>query len=248
MNNSFLILIGLSFIGSILGLIGGVILLFNAQFAKKFSVPLIAFAAGAILGATFLDLLPEAVKFGGENIFLLTLVGLVLFFLIEDFILHFHHHEKHVHSIKTAIPLLLISDAVHNFIDGVVIAASYLTDPKLGLVVAVATFMHEVPQEIGDFAVLISVGVSRRKTLLAHFLTACTTFLGAILTYFFFNRSTALLGPLLSLAAGMFLYIASADILPELTHDEHKNIRWQIAGLFLLGILLVYLLTKFIPG
>lgn len=247
MNSALLSILGLSFVGSVLGLIGGLALLFNVNFAKKFSILLISFAAGGILAAAFLDLLPEAVARGGESVFTFALIGLVAFFLIEDFILHFHHHEKHSHSLKSAVPLLLFSDSIHNFIDGIVIAASFLTDPKLGLVVAVATFLHEVPQEIGDFAVLLSVGFGKRNTLIAHLLTSLTTFLGAILTYFFFAHSQNLMGPLLSLATGMFLYIASADILPELVHDSHRDLRWRIAGVFLFGVALIYFLTKFIP-
>jgi zinc and cadmium transporter len=247
MDITLLNIIGLSTLGSVLGLAGGVILLFNPKLVRKASIPLIAFAAGTILATTFLELLPEAIARGDESIFLIILGGLVIFFLLEDFVLHFHHTELQTNRLKSAVPLFLVSDAVHNFIDGVVISAAFLTDPKLGLVVAVATFLHELPQEIGDFAVLLSIGYSRVKTFWFHFSTALTTFAGAVLTFYFFKHSTGLLGPLLALAAGMFLYIASADILPELTHDDHKSIRWQIAGLFLLGILVVFLLIKFIP-
>jgi len=245
--NPLLGILGLSFLGSVAGLIGGLILLWKEKFARAASVHLISFAAGVILAAAFLDLLPEAIEQGGEGTFILILVGLVIFFLIEDLVLHFHHHETHEHSLKSAVPLIVVGDSIHNFIDGVVISATFLTDPKLGVLVAVATFFHEIPQEIGDFAVLLSTGMSKTKVVFANLISAAATFVGAISTYFFVSRTEGLIGPLLALATGMFLYIASADILPELAHGEHRNLRWQIAAAFILGITLIFFLTKFIP-
>lgn len=241
-------LFGFLFLGSIAGLSGGLLLLWKEKFAKKYSIHLISFAAGVILATAFLDLLPEAVKLGGENVFLLALVGLVSFFLAEDLLLHFHHHEEHAHSLSSVVPLLVVSDSIHNFIDGVIIAASFLVDIKLGMVVALATFFHEVPQEIGDFAVLRSAGVAKGKVIFYNFLSALATFFGAFLTILITEKSTVLLGPLIGLATGMFLYIASADILPELVKGEHKNFRWHTAGFFLSGILLIFFLTKWIPA
>lgn len=240
-------ILALSFLGSIAGLLGGLVLLWKEKFAKDASIYLISFAAGVILSAAFLDLLPEAIGKGGENVFVLILFGLVAFFLIEDLLLHFHHHETHEHSLKTAVPLVVFGDSIHNFIDGVVISATFMTDPKLGTLVAVATFFHEVPQEIGDFAVLLSTGMSKLKVVFANLVSAVATFFGAILTYFFVQQVEGFVGPLLALATGMFLYIASADILPELVHGGHKNLRWQIASSFILGIALIFFLTKFIP-
>lgn len=250
MTDQLLNILGLSFIGSMAGLAGGLVLLWKEKLAKSASTYLISFAAGVILATAFLDILPEALEKQGEGVFLLVLIGLVVFFLAEDLILHFHHHEGHGHSLKTVVPLVVIGDSIHNFIDGVVIAATFLTDPKLGFLVALATFFHEIPQEIGDFAVLLNSGISKAKVLLANLISAAATFAGAILTVLFLERSSNLIGPLLGLAAGMFLYIASADILPQLVTSSHegKTSRWSIAGSFLLGILLIYLLTTLIPG
>lgn len=247
MQNQLLYIIGFSFLGSVAGLMGGLLLLWKSDLAKKFSLPLISFAAGVILGVTFLDLLPEAISEGGEITYVLVLAGLVLFFILEDFFLHFHHHEQHSHEIKPMVSFLVISDTIHNFIDGIVIAAAVMIDIKLGFVVALATFLHEIPQEIGDFAVMISTGVSKTKTLLAHLLSACATFLGAILTYYFSSHSQGLIAPLIAVACGMFLYISTADILPELTRTHHEKGRWIVALPFLAGIVVIYLLTTFIP-
>ena len=239
-------ILGLSFLGSIAGLIGGLLLLWKANFAKKFSLPLISFAAGVILSVTFLDMLSAAVEAGGEGTFLLVMIGLVLFFIVEDLFLHYHHHEQHSEKVKPLVPFLIVSDTIHNFIDGIVIAAAVLIDVNLGLVVAFATFLHEVPQEIGDFAVMLSTGLSKTKTLLAHLFSACATFAGALLTYFFYNNSEGLIAPLLAIASGMFLYIATADILPELTKTKHAHGRWIVVVPFVLGLGIIFILHKFI--
>jgi zinc and cadmium transporter len=249
MMNSLLSVSILSFIGSILGFLGGLILVLNEKLTKKYSLHLISFAAGVILAITFLDILPEALSFGGEQTFLLVLIGLVGFFLVEDHFLHLHHHEGDMHPMDTATPLLLVvSDAVHNFIDGVAIAASFLADPKLGLMVALATLLHEIPKETGDFAILLSSGYSKKKAFTVNFLTALASLLGATLTVFLSGKTIHVIGPLLGIAAGMFLYIAASDILPKIVGHGEKNIKWHTTGFFLLGILLIYCLTKFIPG
>lgn len=237
----------LLFLGSLAGLIGGILLVWKTNVAKNFTVHLISFAAGVIIATAFLDILPEAVEAGGDATFLLALIGLVFFFLIEDFILHFHHHEGHEHSLKSVVPLLVFSDTIHNFIDGIVITASFLADPRLGFLVALATFFHEIPQEVGDFAVLISSGLSKAKVVAINLLSALATFLGAGLTIFLSGQSSSWIGPLLGLSAGMFLYISSADILPQIVEASKKVSKWQTAGLFLAGILLVFVLTNVIP-
>jgi zinc and cadmium transporter len=237
----------LLFLGSVAGLAGGFLLIYNERFAKTSSIHLISFAAGVMLAVTFLDILPEALARGGEGVFLLALIGLVIFFLLEDFILHFHHHEAHEHALSSVVPLLITSDSIHNAIDGIVITASFLADPRLGAIVALATFCHEIPQEIGDFAVLLSAGVAKGKVILYNFASALATFAGACLTLFLAEKSQSLIGPLLGLAAGMFLYISSADILPEIVKGTKSTIKWHTAGFFLAGVLAIFLLTKFIP-
>lgn len=235
------------FLGSIAGLFGGLLLIWSEKIAKILSLHLISFAAGVILATAFLDLLPEAIKTGGEETFILVLIGLVVFFLAEDFLLHFHHHEEHRHSLASVVPLLVTSDSIHNFIDGVAITASFLADARLGLVVALATFFHEIPQEIGDFGVMLASGVQKSKVILYNLFSALATFIGAIVTITLADQSQNLVGPLLGLATGMFLYISTADILPQLVHGERREIRWHTAGFFLLGITLVYFLTRIVP-
>lgn len=245
--DSLLSLAALLFLGSIAGLSGGILLLFKEDLARRYSIHLISFAAGVILAAAFLDLLPSALKMYGEPVFLLALAGLVIFFLVENLFLHFHHHESHTHSLSSIVPLIVGGDAIHNFIDGVVITGSFVADPKLGFVVALATFFHEIPQEIGDFAVLISAGVSKVKVFIYNLISAAFTFMGAGVTLILAAGSEGITGPLLGLGTGMFIYIAASDILPGLVKEERRESRWQIALFFLVGIVVVYFLTRFLP-
>lgn len=247
MTNSLVNIILLSFVGDVVGFLGGLILIWNEKLTKKYSLYLISFAAGVILAIAFLDVLPEAYLAGGENTFLMALIGLVAFYLTENFLLHLHHHEGDEHPLDTTVPLILISDAVHNFIDGVAIAISYLVSPKLGVIVALATLFHEIPKETGDFAVLLASGMKKSKAIFYNLLTALISLLGAVSAFYLANMTQNLIGPMLGLAAGMFLYIASADILPQLVHGQKRELRWKISGFFLSGIILIVLLTKLIP-
>ena len=151
-------------IGSVFSLIGGVVLLFKEKFALKISHFLASFAAGVLLGAAFFDLLPEAAHKGEElgiNVFSWALIGIVVFFLIERSIHWFHHHEEfheHKKESKSTIPLIIIGDTVHNFVDGIVIAATFMISAPLGIVTALSVTAHEIPQEIGDFGLLLHKG------------------------------------------------------------------------------------------
>jgi zinc and cadmium transporter len=247
MNLTLLNIIFLSFVGDVVGFLGGLILIWNEKLTKKYSIYLISFAAGVILAIAFLDVLPEAYKAGGESAFTLALIGMVAFYLIENFILHLHHHEGDEHPLDATVPLILVSDAIHNFIDGVAIAIAYMASPKLGVVVALATLFHEIPKETGDFSVLLASGLSKAKAIGFNLLTAVVAMVGAVATYYLAGTTQKLTAPLLGIAAGMFLYIASSDILPQLTHGHERKLRWVISSFFLAGIVLIVILTRAIP-
>lgn len=235
-------------LGSIVSLVGGVILLAREKFALKLSPFLAAFAAGALLGTAFLDLLPEAVEMGGEtNIFLWALAGFVFFFLLERSIHWFHHHHEHPEAdTKPTATLILLGDSVHNFIDGVAIAAAFLIDIPLGIVTAIAVGAHEIPQEIGDFGVLLKSGFSRSRVLWYNVITALTALLGALLTYFFSAGIEGFLSILLAITAGFFIYIAASDLIPEI-HDKNRRQFAAylnlilIAGIVAVGVLVTLL-------
>jgi len=227
-NVSYLLLI--SFIASVAGLIGGVIFLLKKNWAKSLATISVPLAAGVLLALSLLDLLPEAVEQYGNNAFSVILAVFVILFLIERFFFFFHHHiedsdnhgVEHAHSSRSSVYLVILGDTIHNFLDGVVLGATFLINPSLALLVAFSTFLHETPHEIADFGILLEKGWSRKKTLLTNFLSSLATFPGAILTYFYADKIEAGVGILLAVAAGFFLYVATTDFLPEATHAPKK--------------------------
>lgn len=243
--NAILSVLGLSFLGSIAGLIGGIIFFFNAGWARKLSSYAVPFAAGVLLAVSFLDLLPEAVEVAGISAFSIILVVFVVLFLIERFLFHFHHHNGENSRTKDVVPLVIFGDTVHNLLDGVAIGTSFLVSPYLGLVVALATFLHETPHEIADFGILLSAGWSKGKAFLANFISATATFPGAILAFYYSGMLEKTTGILLSVAAGFFLYVAATDFLPATKQNSKSNILNVV--FFLLGVLVIFLVGTFIP-
>ncbi len=241
-----------TFIGSIGALLGGLVLLSYEKFALKISHFLASFAAGVLLGAAFFDLLPEAAHEAEElgiNIFFWTLVGIILFFLIERFIHWFHHHEEyheHKKESKSTLPLIIIGDTVHNFIDGVVIAATFMVNAPLGVVTALAVFAHEIPQEIGDFGLMLHKGLDKKKIILVNILSAASAFAGAILTYILGDIIEGYIPVLLALTAGFFIYIALSDLIPEIHYEKRKGFALLETVLLLLGVFIIWLSVSFL--
>ena len=236
-----------TFLGSIFSLIGGVILLSKEKFALKISHFLASFAAGVLLGTAFFDLLPEAIhegKSSGADVFFYTLIGIVLFFLIERFIHWFHHHEEpheHEKETKSTVPLIIIGDTVHNFIDGIVIAATFLVSIPLGVVTALAVVAHEIPQEIGDFGLLLHKGLRRKKIIIFNVLSASAAFTGAIITYLLGGELVKGYIPIfLALTAGFFIYIASSDLIPEIHYEKRRGFAVIESLLLIFGIAVIW--------
>lgn len=200
---------------------------------------LIAFAAGSMLAAAFLDLIPEASEKMGNLAFNTVLFGVLLFFVVEKFI-HWHHCGREECDVKPVGYLNLLGDGVHNFIDGVVIAAAYITNTKLGLVTTMVIALHEIPQEFGDFAVLLHAGFKVKKALFYNFLSATTSIVGGIVGFMFLSRIEPLVPSVVALAAGGFLYMSTADLMPEL-HKEKERVKMvEQTVAIIAGILLVY--------
>ena len=222
-------------------------LLWNYNAVKKFSHIFVSFAVGALLGAVFFDLLTEGVQEFPEQVstlFTWVAGGFLLFFVIEKVLLWHHHHEhedeESLAADKTIIvPLIIFGDAVHNFIDGTIIAATFLVDPGLGIATAVAVFFHELPQEIGDFSIMIHSGMARKKVVLWNLLGALVSPIATVLTLLLANRIGGLELPLLGIAAGSFLYIAAADLVPEI--HRHKGLASTVTqtALLILGMLVI---------
>lgn len=236
-------------LGSVISLIGGILLLIRKNFAIKVSHLLTSFAAGTLLGTAFFDLLPEAAEAGGDqaNIFLWALIGLLIFFLLERFI---HHHDPGTHpqDKKSVIPLIVIGDTVHNFIDGVAMAATFLVSIPLGIVTSIAVAVHEIPQEIGDFGLMLSKGLARKKVLMINLLSALAAIGGAILTYLAKDSITGLLPLALALTAGFFIYIAAANLIPEIHNNENRKIAFWETVLLILGVVVVWLIISLLEG
>ena len=230
---------------SIIGLIGIFFLSIKSEKLEKLLVYMISFSAGALLGDAFIHLLPEAVKTSGFTIMisLSVLAGIGFSFTAEKIIhwRHCHHPttSKHPHHLST---MNLVGDGVHNFIDGIIIAASYLISIPVGLATTLAVVLHEIPQEISDFGVLVYGGYSKKKALMSNFLIALTSILGAILTLLIGIKSEKLLLFLIPFAAGNFIYIACSDLIPELHKETKLKISLAQLILFLLGILVMAVL------
>jgi zinc and cadmium transporter len=239
-----------SFIVSLISFVGVIILFWKKLSTENALAYFVSFAAGIMLSAAFLDLLPEALS-GDANIskmLSIVLLGVVLFFFLERFVLWFHHHHDVPESLKPSTVLITVGDGVHNFIDGVTIAAAFLASPVLGIVATLAIVAHEIPQEIADFVVLLHGGLSVTKALILNFLSGITAILGSILGYFFLEKIQGALPYFLAFSAGMFIYIACSDLIPDLHREFAKEKRWRHSIPFILGIVLLGFMIHYLEG
>lgn len=244
----FFILIA-TFLISLIAFIGVLILFLKEALLNKILLILVAFSAGALIGGAFLHLLPEAIQEAesGEilNIFLYLILGFVVFFILENFIRWHHHHAKDHPAIMPFSYLILISDAIHNFIDGLVIAASFVVAVPIGIVTALAVALHEIPQEIGDYGILIYGGFKRVKALFLNFFSAVTVILGGIVGFLLAEKIGESIIFLLPFAAGNFIYIAASDLIPEIKRKVAPSKSIVHFFVFLLGIALMLLIRLF---
>jgi zinc and cadmium transporter len=247
-------------LGSVGSLLGGILLLSKAKFALRISHFLASFAAGILLGTAFFDLLPEAVHEAEEtgiDVFFYALLGIVIFFFIERFIHWLHHHDevdlghhegKYVHSkeTKSTVPLIIISDTIHNFIDGVVIAATFMISIPLGITTTLAVLAHEIPQEISDFGLLLHKGLSRAKIIYVNIMSALASIVGALLTYMLGDVLETYIPVFLAITAGFFIYIASSDLIPEIHYEKRRKHAIFESILLVAGICVIWLSTQFL--
>ncbi len=246
-----------SLLGGVLSVLAAALFLVLPERLRQRTLPhLVSFAIGALLGAAFLGLLPHALESpaveDAHTLSATVLLGLLGFFLLEKMVLWRHCHtnhcevhgaaeEAHAHTPAPAGHLVLLGDAFHNFIDGVLIAAAFLTDVHLGVVTALAVAAHEIPQEVGDFAILLHSGFSRRKAFVFNVLSSMTTVLGALLAYFALALVQAWLPYVLAIAASSFIYVAVADLIPTLHQRTELRVSAQQILLILLGVLVIFL-------
>ncbi|KPJ54876.1 hypothetical protein AMJ47_02270 [Parcubacteria bacterium DG_72] len=229
---------------SVIAFVGALTLFFKKELVNKILLVLVSFAAGSLIGGAFLHLIPEAIEELGNNnlltLFLFVLLGFIIFFILEQFIgWHHCHKTEHIASFSY---LILISDAIHNFIDGLIIAGSFAVSSAIGITTTLAVALHEIPQEIGDFGILVYGGFKRKKALLFNFFSAITVVLGGIVGFLLFKQIGDYIVYLLPFAAGNFIYIASADLIPEVKQKcELKKLIAHFV-VFLLGISLMLLI------
>jgi len=227
-------------IGSGISLIGGTLLLGvkrRRQAALLLSLP---FAAGALLGAAFLDLLPEALEIAeGEHVLMFTLLGFIAFFLLERFATWFHHHHDHSEGQKASQRILVVlGDVTHNAIDGLAIGAAFLVSIPTGIITTLAVSAHEIPKELGTFALLASRGWQNRTVILANLLTAIATIVAAVIVFTLGSVADELIMPLLAMTAGFFIYVAASDIIPDI-HEQPRRIGSIQAVMLVLGVLVL---------
>jgi len=226
--------IGLLFVGMKEGVLGRVLMV------------LVGFASGSMIGAAFFDLIPESVE-TGSSVWLFIVTGIMFFFVMEKFLYWRHCHDENcqVHSFAY---LNLIGDGVHNFVDGALIAGSFLISASLGFTTTLAVVFHEIPQELGDYGVLVYGGFARKKALTYNFLSAATAVVGALTAYALSSQVQGLPALLVPFAAGGFIYVAATDLMPELhKRTQPRDSLVQLLTL-LAGIALMFVLELILPS
>lgn len=238
--NALLWIIGSTIAISLIAWIGLITLAVHEETLKKITLPLVAFAAGALLGGAFLHLLPESVSAMSSSILLFEwlIIGFLIFFVLEQFLNWHHCHVASSDKKEPVTYLILVADGVHNFIGGLAIAGSFIAGIPIGMVTWLASVAHEIPQELGDFGILIHGGWSSRKALVFNFVSALTVVVGGLLAYFL--SASVNTDFLLPFAAGNFIYIAASDLIPEIQHTESQRARISYTLALLAGLALVW--------
>lgn len=242
MNLTLGIILVATLVVSGVSLVGVLYLVIKEKFVNKILPYLVAFAAGSLLAASLFDLIPESFEILGKNASVFVTVGILIFLLFEQ-ILHWHHEQRHECGDckgKVIGYMVLLGDGLHNFLDGIIIASAFLISVPTGISATLAVFLHEIPQELGDFAVLIHSGFKKEKALLYNFLSALTAILGGIMGYFFLKGVSGVVPYVVAIGAGGFLYIALVDLFAELkaTKDLSTRVGQMIA--LILGLLVLY--------
>lgn len=243
--STFLWILASGVMMGLIALTGSLTLVLKEKTLEAILLPLVALAAGSLIGGAFFHMLPAAIDKINDLrlVFLLVVAGFSTFMLLEQF-MHWHHcHKKYVHHKEPATILILVADGLHNLIGGMAIGSVFMIDVRLGITAWMAAAAHEVPQELGDFGVLVHGGWNKKKALLYNFLSGLTFLLGGVLVYFAssgFEVNTSYLVPF---GAGNFLYIAASDLIPQINRGEtmKKNLLHYLA--FLTGLLLLFLLS-----
>ena len=231
---------------SFISLVGVFTLSLREDILRKYIFIFLSLAVGALLGDAFIHLIPEALENSSNATLtsILVIAGIILFFILEKF-LHWHHHgeDKEKFDIHPAGKLVLLSDGVHNFLDGIIIGASFMVSMPVGVATTLAVILHEIPQEIGDFAVLIHSGYTKKRALWLNFLSALSAILGAVAFFILGEFAETLSMYSLPIAAGGFIYIAMSDLIPELHKTKETRYSMFQLATITIGVLTMIALT-----
>ena len=250
---NLLVIIAVCFFGSLLSLT--LAYLFSKLKMVNYADYFVSFAVGTLLGAAFLEIIPHAYELSRDlhQISLIVLVGILVFFILEKLLVWRHCHGSHCenhspvvnHDVKKG-SILIIGDCFHNFIDGILIASAFIVDINLGLITALAIIVHEIPQEISNFSILINSGYSLSRTLLMNVITGFAMIIGAILAYFVLNDLEFLIPIILAFAASSMIYVAISDLIPSLHKKVEIKQTFQQTFSIFLGVLIIYFLHSLI--
>lgn len=222
---------------SLVSLIGVTVLSVGEEKLKRNMFILVSLAVGALLGDAFLHIIPESLEAGLPLTPFLFIAGIIIFFVIEK-LLHWHHHgedakENHIHPVG---PLVLVSDGFHNFLDGIIIGVGFLAGTEIGIATTIAVILHEIPQEIGDFAVLLHAGYTKRKAILLNFISSLFAIAGVFVSILLSEKAEGFTEFALPLAAGGFIYIALSDLVPELHKDRRGKALFLQIAMIVVGV------------
>jgi zinc and cadmium transporter len=247
-----------SLLGGILSVMAAALFALNAR--AQYLGGLVSYAIGALLGAVFLDILPEAMRLATNMtaVSVMVLFGILLFFTLEKILIwrHCHHdhcevhepHENNTHDHGRSGAMVIVGDTFHNFIDGIIIAAAFLADVRLGIVTALAIVAHEIPQEVGDFAVLLNSGYSKPRAFQLNLISSFATLVGGVLSYVALQDMQSLVPYLLALAAASLIYVAMSDLIPGLHKRTRMRDTVQQVVLIMLGVATIALFEYIAPA
>jgi zinc and cadmium transporter len=241
-------IIGAVLLVSLIGVVGAYGLIRFFVMGRSKIMILVSFAAGSMMAVSFFDLIPEAIGDGGNvmRIMEYLILGFVMFLLIEKAFLLYHCHEENC-NLHSSVKLVMVGDSVHNFLDGVAIAASFLVSPTLGITTTVAILIHEIPQEFGDIGVMLHSGFSKAKALAFNLVSAAMAILGGLVGFYYLNRFESFTPYILAITAGGFIYIAATDLLPEVHAESDTRTKISVHSVAVIfGILVIWFLGKYV--
>lgn len=254
-------LLALSLFGGVIGIIGGLFFLYHKKWSATLEVWAIPFAAGVLLTVSLFGLIPEALELIGYQAWVLVATAFATALVFERVVLAIHHHAHDHHNLSehnhaashsqtspSAVALVLVGDTIHNLIDGIAIGASFLASPGLGLLTAFSTFLHEIPHEIGDFGVLLKAGWAKKNIIIVNAISALVTVVGAM-SVLAFPHNDQVMGTLLAISAGIFLYLGTVDFLPQVIAEARQKKKQKVAFLLplLLGVVTILATLMLVP-